>query len=61
MDRKELFYRVDGWAIEHDFWKTDTNDWEDIFQPLMDKGFTFYEARAIIESVIFLTKQEYGQ
>lgn len=61
MDHKELFYKVDGWVIDHDFWKSDTNDWEDIFQPLMDKGFTFDEARDIIESVIALIKQEYGE
>lgn len=61
MDRKELFAHIDYWAIERDFWKSDTNDWEDIFQPLIDKGFTFDEAREIIESVIGLTRQEYGE
>jgi len=61
MDHKELFARVDWWSMNHDFWKSDTNDWEDIFQKLIDKGFTFDEAEDIIESVMGLTKQEYGE
>lgn len=60
MDRKELFAKADYWAMEHDFWDSSSNDWEDIFQPLLDKGFTFDEAADIIESVIGLTRQEYG-
>jgi hypothetical protein len=61
MDRKELFARVDHWTMARDFWKSSSNDWEDIFIVLMEKGFTFDDSIDIIESVIGLTKQEYGE
>lgn len=61
LDRKELFAHVDWWAQNQEFWKTDTNDWEDIFAALGEKGFTFDEARDIVESIIGMTKAEYGE
>lgn len=61
IDRKEFYAKVDVWAIERDFWKSDANDWEDILQPLVDKGFSFDEACDIVDSIISLVKSEYGE
>lgn len=60
MDRNERFALIDYWAIQQDFWKSDVNEWLEIFAPLLQKGFTFEEASDIVESIIGLTKQEYG-
>lgn len=59
MDRGELFAHVDAWSMGHDFWNT--SDWMELFSELMDKGFTFDEASNILESIMGLTRQEYGE
>lgn len=61
LSRKELFAHTDAWAMRQDFWKTDANDWEDIFAALGEKGFTFDEACDIVESIIGMTAAEHGE
>lgn len=61
MDRNERYAKVDAWAIQNDFWKSDTSDWLEIFAPLLAKGFTFEEAQDIVESIIGLARSEYGE
>lgn len=55
------FYQIEDFVSAHEFWKSYAEDWEEIFLSLSDKGFTFDEARDIIESVMGLTRQEYGE
>ena len=61
MDRKELFARVDVWSMNRGFRGDLVNDWEDIFQPLLDKGFSFDEAAEIIENVLSVAQAERGE
>lgn len=56
----ELFGELDAWVNENDFWKSEAEDWEDIFVPLLEKGFSKKEAFDIVESIIGLAKSEYG-
>ena len=61
MDRKELFAHIDYWSMNRGFRGDLVNDWEDIFQPLLAKGFTFDEAREIIEATLAVAEAERGE
>lgn len=60
MNDQSLFDEIDDWVNENDFWKSEAEDWEDIFVPLIEKGFSKQEAFDIVESIIGLAKSEYG-
>lgn len=58
---EELFSDLDTWINENNLWKSEAEDWEDIFVPLLEKGFSKQEAFDIVDSIIGLAKAEYGE